>query len=120
MSNPATPIGKELRKLRVECDERLLDMAAKVQKSAAFISAVETGSKTPPSGFEELIIRSYGLAGEVAARLREAATASRRAFVVTPNNALGRDTVALLARKINSLSDDQLREIRSVLSKQEE
>jgi HTH-type transcriptional regulator, competence development regulator len=120
MANPASPIGKELRKLRVENDERLLDMAAKVQKSAAFISAVETGSKTPPSGFEDLVIKAYGLVDDVAARLREAATASRRAFVVTPNNALGRDTVALLARQINSLSDDQLREIRSVLSKREE
>lgn len=120
MANPATPIGKELRKLRVENDERLLDMAAKVQKSAAFVSAIETGVKNPPSGFEDLVIKAYGLVGDVAARLREAAIASRNSFTLMPNSALGRDTVALLARQINSLSDDQLRDIRSVLSKREE
>jgi len=46
-----TEIGKELRKLRIDRDERLLDMSERLEKSSAFISAVERGTKTPPNGF---------------------------------------------------------------------
>ena len=51
-----TELGKELRKIRIDQDERLLDMAERLEKSAAFVSAVEVGKKSPPSGFEEAVI----------------------------------------------------------------
>jgi transcriptional regulator with XRE-family HTH domain len=112
-----TDIGKELRKLRIEKEERLLDMAARLDKSASFISAVEVGKKSPPSGFEEVIIAIYQLSVDAANALRSAADRSRKAFMLEPNSALGRDTAGLLARRINTLSDLQLKEIRDILSK---
>ena len=112
-----TAIGKELRKLRVDKDERLLDMAGRVEKSPAFISAVETGKKSPPSGFEELIIRAYGLAGDAADALRMAADRSRHAFSLEANTALERDTAGLMARRMNCLSEDELHEILAILRK---
>jgi len=110
-----TAIGKELRKLRIDRDERLLDMAGHLGKSPSFISAVEVGKKAPPAGFEELIIKIYGLAADAADALRRAADASRKAFVLEPNSALGRDTVGLLARRINTLSPQELEEIKAIL-----
>lgn len=103
--------------MRVDREERLLDMAARLDKSASFVSAVEVGKKSPPAGFEDLVIRAYGLAAEAAEVLRRAADASRRAFLLEPSSALGRDTAGLLARRMNTLSDEQLREIQAILGR---
>ena len=35
-------------------------MAERLEKSAAFVSAVEVGKKSPPSGFEEAVIKAPG------------------------------------------------------------
>ena len=110
-----TNFGKELRKLRIDRDERLLDMAERLDKSASFISAVEAGKKPLSNNFEELVIKAYALVGEAAEAIRRAADASRRTFSLEPNSALGRDTAGLLARRMNSLSEGQLREIRNIL-----
>lgn len=112
-----TQLGKELRKLRIDHSERLLDMAGKIGKSAAFVSAVEVGKKSPPSGFEELIISAYGLVGAAAAKIRQAADKSRSVFSIEPASMLGRDTAGLLARRMNTLSDDQLEAIKEILKR---
>ncbi|AAX73668.1 MULTISPECIES: transcriptional regulator [Brucella] len=115
-----TELGKELRKLRIDHNERLLDMSKKIGKSSAFISAVETGQKTPPNGFEELVIGAYHLARAAAEKLRIAADKSRSAFTITADTPLSRDTAGLLARKMNSLSDEQLEEIKHILRRGKE
>ena len=112
-----TELGKELRKIRIDQDERLLDMAERLEKSAAFVSAGEGGKKSPPSGFEEAVIKAYGLAADVAERLRQTADRARKAFTIEPNSMLGRDTAGLLARRMNDLSEDQLNDIRKILNK---
>jgi hypothetical protein len=114
-----TELGKELRKIRIDRDERLLDMAEKLQKSAAFVSAVEVGKKTPPNGFEESVVKAYGLAWDVAERLRQAADRARKAFTIEPNTMLGRDTAGLLARRMNGLSEDELNNIRDILNRKQ-
>lgn len=115
-----TELGKELRKIRIDRDERLLDMATRLDKSAAFVSAVEVGKKTPPTGFEEAVISIYGLAADVAARLRSASDRARKAFVIEPNSTLGKDTAGLLARQMNSLSADELHEIQHILNRKKD
>ena len=112
-----TAIGKELRKLRIDREERLLDMAQTLSKSPAFVSAVETGRKSPPVHFEELVIDRYGLQQESAVALRQAADQSRKTFTLHPESESARDTAGLLARRMNDLSDDQLRKIRNILVK---
>lgn len=112
-----TELGKELRKIRIDRDERLLDMADRLSKSAAFVSAIEIGKKSPPSGFEEGIIRAYNLAQDVANKLRVSADRARKAFTIEPNSTLGRDTTGLLARHVNELSPDQLKDIHDILSR---
>jgi transcriptional regulator with XRE-family HTH domain len=112
-----TELGKELRKLRIDGNERLLDMAARIGKSAAFISAVETGKKSPPPGFEELVAHAYGMTDGAAGRLRAAADKSRKVFSIAPATSLGRDTAGLLARRMNTLSDEQLEAIKEILKR---
>lgn len=119
-----TAIGKELRKLRIDEDERLFDMAKRLEKSSAFVSAVETGKKSPPSGFEELVIQTYRLMGKAADDLRNAADRSRKAFTLEADTDLERDTAGLMARRMNSrmnsLSADELERILSILRKGDE
>jgi len=115
----ATELGKELRKLRIDQNERLFDMSRKLNKSSAFISAVELGKKPVPAGFEELVIRAYGLVGEMAKVIRRAADRSRSAFSVKADSPLARDTAGLMARRMNSLSDDDMKKIISILKKGE-
>ncbi len=112
-----TEIGKELRKIRIDRNERLLDMAKGLEKSTSFVSAVETGKKSPPSGFEDAVIKLYSLAADAAERLRTAANRSRKAFSIEPRTGVGRDTAALFARRVNSLSQEDFDEIRMILMK---
>lgn len=116
-----TDIGKELRKLRVDEDERLYDMSKRLQKSSAFVSAVERGTKSPPAGFEDLVISAYRLAGDAATALRRAADRSRKAFTIEARTPLERDAAGLMARrmgsKMDALSPDELEKILAILRK---
>ena len=114
-----TEIGKELRKLRIDREERLLDMAEALGKSSAFISAVERGTKAPPAGFIEAIVETYGLGIDDAASLRRAADRSRNNFTLEANTPLAKDTAGLMARRMNSLTDAELQNIFKILSKKD-
>lgn len=118
---PTTEIGKELRKIRVDQEERLIDMANRLGKSSSFVSAVETGSKSPPTGFEELVISVYRLAGDAATLMRRAADRSRRAFTIEPDSDLGKEAIGLMARRMNSkmdaLTPDEFKHILEILNK---
>lgn len=115
-----TAIGKELRKLRIDKGQRLLDMAHTMKKSASFISAIEVGKKSPPAGFEDEVISLYALASAAAKRMRQAANQSRTAFTLKPQTTVGRDTAALFARKIEGLSENDFLAIQDILRKSKE
>lgn len=118
-----TEFGKAIRKLRIDADHRLADMAKLIGKSAAFISAVERGEKSPPSGFEDAIINAYKMKFDAAQTLRALADASRQTFTVKPSSILEREAAGLMARRMGSsfdaLSEDELERIVSILRKQE-
>ena len=44
-----TALGRFLRKIRIDRNELLKDMADKLEVSASFLSAVENGKKSMPS-----------------------------------------------------------------------
>ena len=56
-----TEFGKFLRKLRVDHDERLSDMASKLKVSSSFLSTVENGKKMFPSRFIAELCILYNL-----------------------------------------------------------
>lgn len=66
MSQETGRLGKFLRKLRIDHDEYLRDMAGKLGVSVAFLSAVENGKKKMPSDWNRRIVQVYALtAGQV-------------------------------------------------------
>lgn len=108
-------LAKELKKLRIDRDERLLDMAAALKVSPAFLSAVESGRKSAPNDFAERVISTYDLGPSAALTLRLATDASRHTFKLSPRDPLARDTVALLARKLDTLSAERLKAMKRLL-----
>lgn len=54
-----THIGKQTRKLRIDNEELLIDMANKLGISAAYLSSIETGKRATPKNFIEDIERIY-------------------------------------------------------------
>lgn len=56
-----TELGKFLRKIRIDRDELLSNMAKTLGVSSSFLSLVETGKKKPPLHWEQKIIEYYNL-----------------------------------------------------------
>lgn len=76
-THATTALGKSLRKLRVDHDERMGDMAGKLGVSASYLSAVEHGRKNPPLGLADDVVDLYGLGAEKAQEITAAAADSR-------------------------------------------
>lgn len=111
----STQLGKALKALRLEHNHRLLDMADKLNVSVAFLSAIETGRKSPPEDFAKRVASAYSLSGKAYSHLSLAANLTRKSFKVTPSTSDAQETMALLARSINSLGADQHRAIQDIL-----
>ena len=77
----ATEFGKELRKIRVERDETLFDMARRLGISPSHLSLIERGGRRVPTDMAARVRKEYGLSGEESARLMaslDGATACQR------------------------------------------
>ena len=57
----ATRFGEFTKKLRVENDELMVDMAKRLEISKSFLSQVESGVRKPPRKWEEKIQAEYTL-----------------------------------------------------------
>jgi transcriptional regulator with XRE-family HTH domain len=112
-------LGKLLRTMRVEKDERLLDMAEKVGVSVAFLSAIETGRKDPPIEIVDRIARAYDLNVRQRIQLEMATFDSKKTFKLEPQGAAAQDTVAMLARRLNKIGPDAHKKIQAILKKEE-
>lgn len=65
MKNKVTDFGKFLRKFRIERDEKLYDMAKKLNISIAFLSSVETGKKPVPQKLIDNLKVAYDMSDEM-------------------------------------------------------
>ncbi|MFR1590235.1 MAG: helix-turn-helix domain-containing protein [Ruminococcus sp.] len=66
-----TNFGKALRKMRIDHSEFLKDMAAKLNVTVAYLSAVENGKREVPDGWVEQLIDQYCLNEEEGKELQE-------------------------------------------------
>ena len=105
------PIGIELRTARVRRSLRLRDVAAALECTPAFVSALEVGKKPLPDGFIEDFSRILSLSEEETQSLRKANDLSRNHFVLKPDSPEAKLLAAALEKKINKLSAAQIQEI---------
>lgn len=114
-----TRFGKELRKIRIEHDEILKDMADKLNVTAAYLSAVENGTRKMPDSWMNIIAKEYNLSSEAAEQLQRLVYEDRNNINVCYDKKNEQETNLALsfARKFKDLNNEQIQEIQKILDK---
>jgi len=115
-----TKLGIALRKIRLDRQELLKDMADRLKVSSAFLSAVETGKKRPPANFIDRICSAYELSEDEKKELQLAADMSLDEIKIglTDSSSMQRQAAVSFAKVLNDLTDDEISKIMQVFSKQ--
>lgn len=113
-----TAYGKMLRKLRIDRQELLKEMAERLNVSSAYLSAVETGKRRIPQGWTDRLIELYELNVQAAQDLRIAEEASSSEVRISLKGAseLQRSAVLTFAKALDGLSDEELKKIMSTMN----
>lgn len=110
--------GRVVRKLRIDQDMNLRQMAEKVGLSSAFISAIEKGDKPAPKHLVDKVIQCLGLpsGGQQQRDLEEAIMLDRGYVTVSlvGASAQAKDVALRFARSLEHLDDKQLSEVLSI------
>ncbi|MCL2206188.1 MAG: helix-turn-helix domain-containing protein, partial [Treponema sp.] len=102
-----TEFGQFLRKLRIDCNELLKDMAGKLGVTSSYLSAVETGKRSIPEGWVKKICQYYDLPMFDQEALEIAAANSVTTVTMSLNNKVPkrRETALLFARKFDTVDE---------------
>ncbi len=113
MFNMPTPLGKELRKLRIDSGERIFDLAEALGVTSSFISALELGKKSVPAGFVDKVAQHYQMDDKSVRRLRKLADVSAKMVPIqlAARTDTARELAFAFARAFPQIGDDQAREL---------
>ena len=113
--------AKLLRKLRIDNDEYLKDMAEKLGVSISFLSAVENNTKSIPATWIPIIIEKYGLDERHAKELEDAFVEDSKNITISVDTADEKltDLAVAFARYRNALSDETVRKMIDMMKKKE-
>jgi transcriptional regulator with XRE-family HTH domain len=117
--NVLTEFGRFLRKLRIDHGELIKDMAEKLEVTASYLSAVETGKRNIPETWADRIAKFYYLNEDDKIRLQTAALHSAKIIILPIKNAgeHKKETAVLFAREFEGMSDELLTQIRDLIKK---
>ena len=110
-------LGRLLRKIRIDNDEILKDMADRFGVTASYLSAVENGKRAFPGSWETIIHDSYCLNEHQKKELRSAIIESVESINmdVADSNYANKEVAFTFARRITDLPAGKLEEIRKIL-----
>lgn len=109
-----TPFGLTLRKLRLDKNLRLLDLAEKLDLSSAFLSAIETGRKPIPSGFVTRLSRAMDLSAAQIAELGRAKDRTRKEIRLDDHQEDDRELIAAFARQVDKMTPEKKAQIKKL------
>lgn len=112
---PVVPLGKFLRRVRVDHDERLYDMAKKIGVSSAFLSAIENGHKKASPSLINNIIKIYNLSPSQQDELHNDLAISEQNLNLSGFSREKQQATLMFARKFDELSNSQINEITKIL-----
>ena len=117
-----TEFGKALRKIRIDRQQLLKEMANNLEVSSAYLSAVETGKRRIPKDWVSKISTIYSLSPEARDDLQNSADNSVSDVTISLVNASEekRNAVLSFARALDGLSDEDLKKIMSSMKAKEE
>jgi len=110
--------GKLFRKMRIDRDLTLGDVAERVGVRPAFVSAIETGRKPAPPSFLEAVTKQFGLSENESKQLTAAAAAQAKevTMVLNGRSDQAKELAVAFARKFESISEDDIARLLGQLS----
>ncbi|HEY1191895.1 MAG TPA: helix-turn-helix transcriptional regulator [Gemmata sp.] len=118
-----SPFGEMLRRLRRDADLTLVDLAATLGVSVAYMSAIERGTRNPPSArdIQHLLVRLG--CPERFTEMNRLAMAARR-FIEIPLEGSGEDVADMLMalarrREEGTITPEEAKLILGILNKQQ-
>lgn len=114
--------GKFCRKIRIDNNKLLYDMANQLGVSSAFLSKVENGKGKPPKEWREILIHEYHLDDDEIAELDEAMFEARnqKSIDLAMFNDNDRAMMISFARGMESWDDDKKKELSNWLKRNRE
>lgn len=117
---PISPVGKYLRKLRVDTDENGKAMADRIGVSRSHLSFIEQGKRTLQDNQIKQLIESYSLSAEEVQEFKRAIDMSLTRIKIDlggkSDNA--RKVAFLFSRNLEKLSEADCQEITRILNKE--
>lgn len=111
--------GQLVRKLRIDRQMKLGDMAKALDVSSAYLSALENNKKKLSNDFVERVVDFFDVNDRDADEIRDAAALSKSEFVLKPekDSDISLEAVAMFARSIesSSLSEEKAKKILDIL-----
>lgn len=114
-----TQLGIFLRKLRLDSGEIMKEMAAKLDVSSSFLSAVENGKKKMPDSWYRAIVNLYNLDKEKQDELMTAIEESQKSVEINLED-LSREKKKLafsFARELENLNKEEVDKMKIFFKK---
>ena len=106
-----TNFGKTLRKLRIDHNELLKDMAKNLNVTVAYLSAVENGNREVPDGWIDALTNSYNLSLIEKKELQSCAYKDKNSLKIDLLNIKEEEKQLALAfaRSFKTLTDEEMK-----------
>ena len=113
-----TSFGKSLRKLRIDNDELLKDMACKLGVTVSYLSAVEIGRREVPDAWISIIAEEYNLDDKQVQELQNEAMMSKRTIKLQlyDLDEEHKRIVISFARRYRELNKEEIRQIQEIVA----
>tara|TARA_B100002049_G_C16083504_1_gene378251 strand:+ start:1523 stop:1891 length:369 start_codon:yes stop_codon:yes gene_type:complete len=114
-----SPFGKSVRKLRIDLEISLKNLAELLGKTSSYISAIETGKRPVTSDILEQIINQLKPSTEMEKELRKNAELSQTSVEVNlqGKNQTAREAALLFARNFDDLNNEDYENLKRLLEK---
>lgn len=114
-----TDFGKICRKIRIDNNEVLKDMAQKLGVTTAYLSAVETGKRNVPEEWLDIIKREYKLSMEEYQELLDIVYSLKKTIKIEVEDIPEQDRELMLefVKNFSLLTDRDKKDIMTVIQK---
>lgn len=110
-----TPFGKLCAKHRIDKEKNQLEQARHLGFSVAYVALMEFGRRNVPDSYCERFAKWLGLSDHELSELLQAAWSSRTTIKIVAKTPETRLLASAIARHINNLTPEQMREIEKLL-----
>ena len=109
--------GKELRKIMIDNDSRLYDLAKALGVSSSFVSSVLHGNKSVPEDWTPTIVKKYNLSKEEEQSLIDKMIESKKTVVfdLSKLNNSQRQFTYQLQTNLSNLSNTEIEELEKII-----